>query len=263
MQFLYFIAEKKPGQISLEFLQSIGLGHAFDAKPICREVEHGKGPEGKPGCTIGRLEAGLGYYSNRQRWAPLAGQEGVWVGYYPDALPTPREMVRPTWLNPAVDSELAVNPALLVVDSHILHVGPHYWPIPIARAWSLVDREIRWSRSLPRSLEYGVDPDSGEKGFRAGDVIDQFLRLEEIAEVVQEHRHLGELPDDYNELAAEVLSLSYYIGPQEMAVLGLIDSRPRTAADLLWLVIDEPGLDEIVKKKADLEFSNTTSGDAA
>ena len=65
------------------------------------------------------------------------------------------------------------------------------------------------------------------------------------------------------EMCANVMGLPYYIGPQELAMMGLIDSRPITAAKLLWLLIDEPGLFDLIKKKVELANESTTSGNAA
>ena len=95
MEIIYFVAGRTQQQLKLPgFVDTIGLGHAFDGKPpVVRGLENGKGIDGQSGSIIGR-SAGIGYYPERQDWQPLVGAENVWIGITRDSLPTPREMVQ-------------------------------------------------------------------------------------------------------------------------------------------------------------------------
>lgn len=262
MQIIYFVADKTQPQITADWLKSIGLGYAFDTTPVFRGVQPGKGPEGRSGGVIGRSEKGLSYLPNAQTWKPLIGVENVWVGISKTEPPTARELVRSDWINPIFDNDIAHDPNLLVIDSHDLAIGGKFWPIPIARAWSLTSDVLNAKTKLPCTVEYGLDS-NGKKTFFVGDPILKFKRLEEIAATVQKCWVDGELPDSYYELCAEVLSLVYHIGPQEMAMLEIVTSDIMSCANLLWLVIDNIGFREMFKKKQVNDSTQTGSGNAA
>lgn len=254
MQIIYFVADKGTAQIDQSTIDELGLGYAFDSKPAARAILAGKGPEGNGGVCLGRSIQGLAYRPDIQRWEPKAGTPGVWIGIQDDNLPTPSEMVRPSWKSQHADSELAVSPNLLSIDSHDLIAGPNIWPIPIARQWS----QAGWQSTLPRNVRYVSE--GGKNVFKPGETIAEFRRIEELAATIQECWQEGKVPDDFYQIAAEILSIPYFIGPQEMAMMGLVGDQVITVANLLWLVIDEPGFIEMVKKKADLEGESTTFG---
>ena len=250
MQIAYFLADLNDTQISLDLLKEIGLGYAFEKSPVIRSVENGKGPEGRSGCVVGRSPK-IGYYANRQTWKPHPDVDNVWVGIDTKEPPTPAEMARESWLR---DEDSETQP--LVIPCHLLESNGRVWPVPIARAWSLSNDQILWSGSLPRSLEY-----AGDNKFQPGEVQLQFERLEKIAETIQTHYDQSEVPDNFFGLCAEVLGQAYFIGPQEMAMMRLLnDYSADAAAELLFLVIDQPGLIEQLQKKTAADQSAGSSG---
>lgn len=260
MQIVYFIANAKTNEITLKSLQDLGLGYAFDKTPAMKEVT-GAAIDGHRGLVIGHTARGLGYYPDRQSWQPMAGVDGVWIGIDTKEPPTPREMVRESWLSTDATADM-VNANLLIIESHDLVANGYFWPVPVARGWSLTeDGGLAWLKTLPRSVEYVCE--GVTKKFQPGEVQRKFLRLERIASQIHELWQTNQIPDNYYDLAAEVLGIAYRLGPQEMAMMELVDSRVESVADLLWIVVDDAGYHEQVKKKAALDQDAGTSGNAA
>ena len=175
MRIAYFIAEKTQAQLTLECLQELGLGYAFDRKPMVQQLETGKGPDGRSGCVVSRSGPPVGYRPEHQKVEPFVGADGVWILMDKQNPPTPEEMVRDDWKNSAHQPGES---DLLVIDSHDLHVSGQAWPVPVARGWSLAspDSNITWSRTLPKSVRYVANAkENGRPGFVTGDVIDMYL----------------------------------------------------------------------------------------
>ena len=258
MQIIYFIADKSDSEVTLDFVQSIGLSYAFDKRPASRGVM-GNGVDGNRGVVIGRSAEGLGYHPSNQYWEPMAGQPGVWIGIDTKSKPTPRELVRREWLNPEFDSEYSSGAGLLCIDSHSLVTDDYTWPIPVARGWSTKTGSISWSKTLPQSLKYGID-ENGNKAFLPGETIKKFLRLEEIAEMIWDEWQKNCIPDNNLQLVSEVLGIPYFLGPQEITMMELINMQPISVANLLWLVVDDPGFRIMSQKKIADEVSSVSSG---
>ena len=266
MRIAYFIAGKTKPQITLQYLQSIGLGYAFDRKPMVQQLELGKGHEGKSGCVVSRDAMPVaGYHPGRQKIEPFVGADNVWILMDLQNPPTPEEMVRDDWKNSEFSPVESSLDELLIIDSHVLNCpNGQAWPIPIARAWSYVsgDALLGWEKTLPTSLRYVANKGDGRPGYKLGDVISKFLPLEKIAEEVMDVLLKGYVRENWLEVCHKIFRVPFYIGPQEMAMMELVNSLPATGVAVLELLIDSPGYHEANKKKAAFELTPTTSGDA-
>ena len=87
--FLYFIEDKKT--VTQADLTAAGLGYAFEADYSFRETT--TGPSGKAGSVIG-VGDGVGYFPARQKWTPMPGKVGIWIGSDNDSPPSPEDLAR-------------------------------------------------------------------------------------------------------------------------------------------------------------------------
>ena len=210
--FLYFVE----GHKTLGSLEGLGLGYAFERSPAC--VECMAGPSGAGGIVIGADAASLGYFPDRQTWAPMADHFGIvrWVGY--DTLPAARELER---------SE--------PVDGYVLEL-PH--GDGSQQEWIIAKGRI-FPRGtlLPQSL--GLSPD----GTLTRKVLPTYAAAAACGEriwatirkangLLEEGEAIEDLSDEEGfAAAATVLGVNYRVGPAEVSLLGVV-----TTANLLAIL---------------------------
>lgn len=228
----YFLAGVSETTASLSHVEKLGLGYAFDLKSkntaFAKRGVMRDGPDGGAGVIVGQSDIGMGYYPKDQTWEKHKTIDGVWVGV--SAKGDPKDYIRSDWKGK--------DGRPLVTESWPLVADDRIWPIPVARAYG---------ETLPHEVEW-----DGEK-FVKGQIIPQFKRLSEIGLLLVEEYQDSKLPDNFHQLAFEVVSAAYLIGPQEFAMLKIIGWEAEEAFKLLRLVLDLPGLIERQQKKTDSE----------
>ena len=204
----YFFANKKPQEVdSLEKLQALGLGYAFEENASIADVL--RGPNDEKGVSISTtpLAAKVG----DQQWEKHQTVEDCWIGYPKDL--DPESLRRESWEE---------------VPSYTLKG----WTVPIARMWLTCDLA---NSTLPKKLDFK------EGKFCPGPVVDRYNRLEEIGSTIVEVILSGDMPDEFFELSCEVVAMLYRIGPQEFAKIGPVEYSHQSAFNFLSLVADLPG----------------------
>lgn len=204
----YFLADKSPVDVdSIEKIAALGLGYAFEAMPSVVSVI--QGPSGGEGVSISTTP--LSAKVTGQDWEEHQSAEGCWIGYPKDL--TPESLKRESWVDvPSYDFK--------------------GWTVPIARMWATVSES---TSVLPKRLDFK----SGE--FCPGDVVERYKRLEEIGSEIVEVILTSQMPDNGFELACEVASLVYRVGPQEFAKIGPVEYSHQSAYNFLSCVADQPG----------------------
>ena len=134
--FLYFLTGKaKYNQVTLAEAQEMGLGYAFSKNVPSRESKL-NGVSGYVFADEKRLgEFNLGIYPDEQVWRLVPGRkDGLQIGYYKAAPPTPADLVREAAL-----------------DGYKVRLGEHEWTVPLVRDY---DAQAGVSRSaLPCYLD--------------------------------------------------------------------------------------------------------------
>ena len=102
MSTVLYYAPGLAGTLDLPQVQDLGLGHAFDAVPLCREVR-GLTPDGRNGLLIldqkrlGDLSPAMNIDAKVQVWEQLPSpnpDQPLYGGYYVGHKPTPDDLVR-------------------------------------------------------------------------------------------------------------------------------------------------------------------------
>jgi hypothetical protein len=226
---LYYLPQR-PG-LDAAALAAAGLGHLVDRDSPAGISQRGChcGPDKGEGVVLalGRHEAEVGYYPDRQRWQRLAGTPAAWIGLPPADAPQP---------GPA---ELARSTQLAGHEVELL--DGRRWLAPAARAYVEQDGHLRWLAQLPQRLE--LDP---EGRWRAGDVIGRHAFLWDLAEKWEETKRAAAVGDgktlvEWQELvdgAVAVLGANYHLGRGEVAALGLLSEAAAIA--VLDALVDWP-----------------------
>lgn len=217
----YYIADKKPSDINFEFLESIGLGYAFDeSTPIEVGEVSANGPNGGRGVVVSRGAMFTKIRPNGQRFEPHVMVDNCWI-VYPEEI-TSESLKRPTWKE---------------IDSYTLR---GVWTIPVARIWT-ADGHVT---NLRRKLKF-----TGT-GYVPGEVTKDYQTLERIGLECVSLLEDGTLPENATELCAEVIGLVYFLGPQEFADLEIVTDDVRDVIGLLKCVVDFQGYLELNEKKS-------------
>ena len=253
---LYFTNQTRMNRTQAQEL----LPGRFDNGFASREVT--AGPGGASGVVFCRSDRFCRFDSSSQAWQslglfpakqpevklhqpdmelaedPNANMVEVWVGWDQSNPPTPTSLVRPKTL-----------------PGHFVELAGSQWMIPLVREYSYQNQSIVYDIVLPKAAKY----DSASKLWHAGEVVDRHRRLFDLAQEVfecytkkdddDEEQKGFTLPPNSIDLCAELLSANYYLGPEEISVLGLVEFDFRSAWSILRLVIDEPGMQEMLQKK--------------
>lgn len=232
---MIYIVPKKPS--SFKDFENMGLGYAFEKGGGFTVVElmPGKGPDGCSGFIVCRSMFSPSYKPSEQQWFKHHDLDGVWFGW--DQKPTPSQLRRP-------DAIKGHNVKLL---------DGNQWEIPVAR--KLARQNV---------LPHAADLDEEGKWIQ-GQVLAKFFKLDFIASDLYDRwaKSKGDtidLPADPLNMLSDIVSFNYFVGSRELAAMQVFQFD----ADFIWaalrLVIDLPGLDELVKKKV-LDISSTQPGE--
>lgn len=252
MGFLYFVPGACPTW-EISHLEGAGIGYAFEAGPSARGVGAGKSsPSGEAGAIF--VESGsvpLGRICGApdiQQWREIPG--GVaWVGYYPDAMPTPAVLRRSKILQGA---KVKIGEA------------GYEWVVPLARG-------LAQSDDRDASLEYGVAlPCSVRRDadghWVRGDVLSRWSHLWDIALAWSETIESARMQRSGEDATKKILELefseahdalvaclaaNYRVGPTETEILELHDDQ--SVFDVLNALIDFPEYVRWAQKKTSAE----------
>lgn len=245
--FVYYIPGQQ--QANHQVIAERGLAYALAGKHSYRGCE--RGPDGLKGCVVADPDrvpmAQFGYFKDRQTWRKIPGSD-CYVGYDPDALPTPEDLLR--------DDHL--------VKSHPLELGDgRTWLLPIARSFAEVDGQITPYAALPVTSDLDA-----EGNWTSAKVHQRYADLWDTAERYLDHVMAGlaaqdrkpadpqreatvEVRFDFENLhaaAVQALAANYRVSAIECAVLGLLTVAHCNA--ILNVLIDLPGFDELLKKSS-------------
>jgi hypothetical protein len=223
------------------------LPERFDANPQKRECTGVDGHSGQVFCRDAkfcRFDAGTQVWHSMgqvQKNPNSDETSELWCGWEKNKPPTPESLLRSDPL-----------------PGHQVVLGGQSWMIPQAREWAFENGRTLYDIALPKSAKY----DPAEKVWHSGDVIEKYRRLYDLAQAVydrytdrDERTDSFNLPENPLGVCAEVLAANYFIGPEEMSAMGLVEFNFQSAWSILRLVIDEPGIIEVYQKKRDFEGS--------
>lgn len=205
----YFLSGLRPAQITHDKLKELGLGYFFESPTFEVGEVMANGPNDERGVVVG-LTSNQAKLTD-QEWEKHNSIDGCWIGYPKDI--TPEELRRESWED---------------VPSYT-HKG---WLIPIARMWMTCDES---ASRLPKKLDFK----NGE--YCPGPVVDRYRRLEVIGSEIVEVILNEQMPDNHFELAFEVASMVYRLGPQEFAKVGPVEYSHQSSFNYLSFVADLPG----------------------
>lgn len=246
--FIYYIPQSmtQGRQPNPQMMRDVGLGYALDGKQFAhREVL--KGPDGTKGAVIagpGTDSHEVGYYPDKQTWRRIPGKHDVWVGYYTDDPPKPRDLARARQLD------------------------GHYVRIPDDGGEWLIPRAVRIGAGcvLPRVSDLDEDGNWSQSKVREKyrDLWDLAMKWQDALteyyaalEVKAEHPTIRCDSTDEHETATVCLQTNYHIGRVEAVMLELIgtDSIP----EIIYALLDvRTMLDD--QKKTTVEQSSETPG---
>jgi hypothetical protein len=220
------------------------------APPIRHNVKNGHDDWAQFGVIVADRDSvepsRLGYYPDEQTWVKIpANDHGVWVGFYNNDRPSPKELIRTRNLIPGHMTLLA---------------DQQKWLVPIARGASDNDGQIVWYNALPTT---SILDDKGE--WLAGDVCKEHEYLWQLAMNWDDSVRNAVVDDDdqesetkkiiynFNELhhsTVKVLQTNYRVSGIECALLGLLTEQ--VCVEVMNALIDWPTRMEILKKNLNL-----------
>lgn len=243
--FLYYFPDKNI--VSRKDLPELGLGYLGEAAALSTTGVQ-RGPGGSAGCVCA-LENVTGELCHvdlpNQTWRKFGNH---WVGFWRDRPPGPADLAR-TEMIPGHKVQLA---------------DGQRWLAPVAR--SLRIREsgdelgLAWARELPERLDLA---DDGKTWVNSG-ILPRYQPLWDIAEKWAECRWGGGHDDALAgpgavDAAVLCLQTNYRVGRAEIALLGCLTDE--LVNRILNMLIDEPTMEEFVKKKAEQELLKAAASD--
>lgn len=221
MMLLYFVE----GLTSLGAgkLTEAGLQHAFPSGSSFEARQVAAGPAGLSGVVVAPTGGRGSYCPDEQEWHEISAAFGRrrWCGWWKESPPTPESLRREGQL-PGVAVRMADGREWLVPRAYEVDEGGLHPTLPAAM------------RRLP----------SG--GWVRGDALPAYRELWSVAE-----RIAASFPASYRyDDIAIVLGGNYRIGPDEVGVLGLLDSAGECGAKVVSVFLDLEGLEAIQKKTA-------------
>lgn len=255
--FVYFVPGARTPKDADDTLRKAGAAHVIDGKFETRTGQ-GPSPEGKPaaGVLVAPIPAVPGepartvYEPELQTWQQMP-KTACWIGIEKARPPRPVDLVREK-----------------VRAGHLVTLAEQPWMVPLARLLS-------GAPALPQIVTVDAE---GRHDFRIGGPAawlwekacafwDEWRATESEAPAeaftwIGRNSEGGIVTKLANcfDLAIEVLSVNYRLGPGEASLLELITSEG--ASDVLLAVVDWPALEEL-EKKAQAAASSTTPGGGA
>jgi hypothetical protein len=215
--FFYFFSGRRSVQPK-DFVDA-GLAHALEDGHRGGTCEMSPGPSGKGGAIAippsPRGSTPPAAAADAARWVQVPERD-VWIGWLPDAPPTPRDLARAEQV-PGHEVKLADGAR---------------WLVPVAR-------RISGATGLPRALRWDG------RGWTTGDVVAQHAQLWAIASRVWDAMlggvQGGVTLDVECDAAALALSTNYRLGPPEIGALGLFTTA--TQMEVIKALVDLPVLE--------------------
>ncbi|AQT69967.1 hypothetical protein STSP2_03167 [Anaerohalosphaera lusitana] len=236
-QFLYFIAAGEKADTLCSRLRSMAEQGIEITRRKC------KGPEGKDGSIHTAEPAKRAMYlENEQTWMPSACGE-FHVGYYDDDPPGPADIQRPD-----------------AIGGHPVEMCGQKWLVPAIR---LIDG----GSALPQAMTF-------ENGRVIAEPIPRYAELSSRVEKFFDEFVAAHSPDSDGvvgtwadpmgslELIADAMSLNYYIGVNELAVLRAVTTHSMKEAMMAmidWPTVKKAAEAEAKKKRTD-ENCDTADG---
>jgi len=232
--FLYYLPEKLPTDAFTERRSGV-FGPSASLKR--RSVDGG--PDKETGAVVTLDRPGIkaprcGYFPETQAWHKAPDAEW-WLGVETDARPTPADLIRPEPLS---------SHAVLLEDAAT-------WQIPIAL---YMNGEI----ALPRALGVG---DDGKFSMRP------LVRYSYLSEQATKFWQVWTQPEadqvaiNFEEVwpvAAEALRCNYFLGPEEVSLLGLVTTQ--NIWNILRALIDWPTVLRLQAELAEANQKKTSVG---
>ena len=224
-----------------------GLGSVEQA--TCRQEMTAAGPGGASGTMLSLLTAGkpplrFGHYPQFQRWQKVRSEPELWIGVDTEHPPGPADLARPTLLDGypvrLADGQEYVVPIIRSPDPA---VGTHL-PRDVYQ-----DADGQWQIEVARKYETVWEESGRFWDFYVGN---ESMPLVEL---------IG--------YAIRFLGVNYRYGPQEHAVLRLVQSGPEGTGKLLEAVFDWPHVESMLSAQKKSESptatgpSSSASGSAA
>jgi len=253
---LYYLP-KQPRNVTPADLDRLGLGYAFTPGKITVNEVRG-GPDGGEGIIVADADGvaahQVGYYRDRQEWMefgpallgprpltpdPRPPADGwPWVGRYTDAPVLPEQLARPQHLR-----------------GHLVQLDDgQEWLIPVARAWTEEDGDLRWFAALPQRITLDSEghwkPSWVVKRYAA--LWDLAIRWHESQQAAAAEAAPGQTSllvdfDGFVDAAVAALATNYRVGRAEVVLLGLLTVE--TARAILDALVDRPTLLKWLAKK--------------
>ena len=240
--FLYFLPENERSAAGLA-----ALAYAFEGSPIRQSIRGG--PDG---AAAGMVFADpsvpavdVGYYPERQTWKKIPGLD-AWLGRASAGAIGPEQLARTKQLR-----------------GELVALGDgNLWQIPIARAWTELDGDLRWYTALPQARKLD---DAGK--WTVGEVLTKYAILWDYASAWFEERiglrveTPGTITLDFqgeNEAFVAALAVNYRVAAFEVSELGLNTSD--VLADVLDALIDWNTRMQWIKKKVRAESQTESAG---
>jgi hypothetical protein len=207
--------------------------------------------DNKPGIVFSTDEKHCKFDKDSQQWHSLGARKNdgtiakpgdpeainFWVGW--SKFPEPESIQRAE-----------------IVPGHRASLRGKNWIIPMAREWTLETGRVLYDVALPRQARFDIEMGR----WTAGEIELKYRHLFDHATAIYEaftNQDAGKftLPDNALEICSSLIETNYRIGPEEISHLGLLNFSFDSVWSVLKLLIDEPGLNEVVKKKALSESS--------
>jgi len=240
---LYFVAGRSG--MSAEHLPEVSLGYLGISGVVSRTVT--RGPGDQAGVVFATYEPPKsteelmpGYYPERQEWAafPTGKQDAcptIWMGVEKGKHPGPEDLAR---REPFQGHEVVLGDG-------------QSWMIPVVRA-------LAGYSPLPRKLQWDG------ASWSPGDVMPAYQQLFEgachIWDVLAKTTESTVTLTDECDMAVQALGLNYRLGPGEVSLLGLLNTR--TEGEVVLAALDWPAL-EALKKKVEAGEPSLNAGDEA
>lgn len=241
--------------------------HAFPPNmPTVNAVVPTTGPGGNGGVLIGVDRPGrpVKFLPDRQKWQPIVGRDGWWIGFDRDAPPTPDTLARRRMLDghpielcdghayiapfarkaTELDGRLSVDVALPLISTR--DADGHWLPGRVHP-----DFESFWALAATFEQRYWLAHEEGLKAHieRGGSIDEPFMVTVEF--------------DAIHNWACDVLAVNYRIGADEADLLGLLSNDAAFA--VMKAACDFPTRDAWTQKKSasDSAGGNTCNGETA
>jgi hypothetical protein len=230
---LYFV----PESTQIEDLESLGLRHIYEDPSNLVRVPIFGGPHGF-GCVFGSKESlpesRIGYCPAQQE---IQNFGRLAIGKYKDSKFDPESLLRSSPLSFHTWKD----------------VNGMTWKIPIARKWTERGGNMACSCSLPQYLSIS---ETGEWVY--GGVLERYSQLWDVASQYYSSRseairvaNPGETytfnVPDFDDICSAVFGANYRVGKYELAFLKAL--VPDSFSQVLSLVVDDPGFEELSQKK--------------